>query len=306
MTPDLASLERRFLRLISQPEPLQNVARSLDASDPGIGELSSWLLADGEALASTRLGIYAHMYFARLSGSLREDYPKAAQLLAADFELLAARYLIEYPSDHPSLRYHGRHFPEFLRRCVSGELPMQLALRSDVPDLCALEWARIDVFDAEAQPILRQATLAALPAEAWGASCLRSVSACRLINTHTGVAGVWLTLEQANTPAPDITAADLSALNAGSELCSPRLGQASEWVFVWRRGFRVYHRVVDAREAAALNHLRTPSTLAELCEACEDFASLSCEPLRASTSEWLQGRLAQWLADEVLVDTLTN
>jgi hypothetical protein len=287
-TPELATLERRFLQLISQPEPIAEAARLLEARDLGASTLSSWLSADSEELAAMRLGIYAHMYFARLTESLREDFPKVAQLLGADFEVLAARYLVEHPSDHPSLRYHGRYFPGFLRHCASGEHRTNVVVREELADLSALEWARIDAFDAAEAPILKEATLIATLPEAWGALSLRWVPACQLLSTRSGVAAFWAAL-------------DREEVLIESELFPPRLEATSEWVFIWRRGFRVYHRVLDARESAALCLLSTGLSLAELCEACESAVSPSGEPLPDSTPEWLLGRLAQWLVDEVLL-----
>src|SRR4051794_18576333 len=113
--PHLARLQRRFLTLIAQPDPLPGAARALGVGDPGAAQLSSWLRADSEELAAARLGIYAHMYFSRLHDSLREDFPHCARLLGPEaFQRLAARYLVRHPSDNPSLRYHGRHFPGFV------------------------------------------------------------------------------------------------------------------------------------------------------------------------------------------------
>ena len=87
-----------------------------------------------------RLGIYAHMYFSRLHDSLREDFPQCAQLLGPEaFQRLAARYLVRHPSDNPSLRYHGRHFPGFVREYLREDRE----LRPDLAELCQLEWARI-------------------------------------------------------------------------------------------------------------------------------------------------------------------
>src|SRR3989442_3051793 len=85
-----------------------------------------------------RLDLYAHMYCARLLDALREDFPRVAAILGFErFREIARAYLARNPSAHPSLRYLGRHFPEFLNPAVEvmESLPF-------LPDLARPEWKR--------------------------------------------------------------------------------------------------------------------------------------------------------------------
>jgi len=272
--PHLARLERRFLKLIAQPDPLRQAACALERDDPGAARLSSWLQADAEETAAARLGVYAHMYFSRLHDSLREDFPHCARLLGAEaFQRLAARYLIRHPSDNPSLRYHGRHFPGFVRQCLLEHAEPDL--RADLADLCELEWARIEVFDAADTAVLNTAQLAALRALEFADLRLRSVSATRILELGFTVDGLWSACDGEQPPAP--------------------LNETPQTLLVWRRGFRVYHRAVTGLEAQALQVLRGEGTrFAELCELFAEDGSLGLATERAAS------HLGQWLSDELL------
>jgi len=283
--PRLAPLQRRFLELISQPHPLLEAAR--DRADlAGALPLAAWLQEpDAAALApplpseellASRLGIYAHMYFARLRDSLREDYPRSFELVGRErFDRIAVGYLLRHPSDHPSLRYHGRRFASFLRApSASGDFA---ELRVDLAALAALEWARIEVFDAADRRSLLSAAFARLSSTDLHACPLRSVPSFQLLQTEFAVTGLW------------------QALALGAAPPEPRL--ASEHVLVWRRGFAVYHRAVEAPEASALRQLQCGTTLTELGAAC----AVGDESLD-TTSRRLFGWLRQWMADELIAD----
>jgi hypothetical protein len=191
--PEFARVYRRFLALIAQPEPLGEAAVALCSRDAAAAPLASWIVAGHEEQAEARLGIYAHMYFTRLRDSLREDYESFARLVGDEaFALIAAQYLVQYPSDNPSLRYHGRHFPRFLRE--QRELIERLVgpLRPDLAELCALEWARIEVFDAPPAELLSPASLAPLAEHDWPELELQLIPAQRLLTCDHALEALWL------------------------------------------------------------------------------------------------------------------
>lgn len=271
----LACLQRRFLRLIAQPAPLPEAARALAGEDRAASPLSGWLAAEDEAQATSRLGVYAHMYFARLSGSLREDYPQASALLgAAPFEQLCARYLVRHPSDNPSLRYHGRHFPAFVRALLA-EHPSELqGLRADLADLCELEWARIEVFDAADDPPLQAAELSTLAPEEFSSLALELLPSVRLLELGFPVDELW---RACDTRQP-----------------LPIVRRATQSLLVFRRGFRVYHRPVAGAEAEALRALSRGARFVDLCEVFGGERTLESAADRCARC------LSQWLSDQIL------
>ena len=271
--PQLARLQRRFLTLIAQPDPLQQAASALERDDPGAARLSSWLKADNDETAAARLGIYAHMYFTRLHDSLREDFPLCARLLGPEvFQRLAAHYLVRHPSDHPSLRYHGRHFPGFVRQCLLEN--SEFELRADLADLCDLEWARIEVFDAAEAVVLGTGQLADLRPPQFADFKLRAISAARILELRFTVDSLWSACDGAQPPSPP--------------------NEGPQTLLVWRRGFRVYHRAVTGEETYALKALCEGTRFGDLCEIFAADGSLELAAERAAR------HLGQWLADELL------
>jgi Putative DNA-binding domain len=215
------------------------------------------------------------MYFARLRDSLREDYESFAKLVGDEaFELIVAQYLVQHPSDNPSLRYHGRHFPEFLR--VHHERLERLvgALRPDLADLCALEWARIEVFDAPEVELLRPATLAQLAEQDWPDLKLELIPAQRLLEGDYRLEQLW-------------------AACARDE-AAPASERSPGTLLVWRRGFAAFHRAVPHDEARALRLLRSPLRFADLCQSLAEGRDLE-----RAVERTLQ-LLRQWLVDELL------
>jgi len=273
--PSFAALYRRFLALVAQPRPLAAAAAAREASDAGAFPLGGWI-AGGNDWASERLGIYAHMYFARLRESLREDYSACARICGdATFERIVVRYLVTHPSDNPSLRHHGRHLPEFLRHHGGTFADDCGGLRPDLADLAALEWARIEAFDAPEATPLDTSTLAALEPEAWAELELKLVPAHRVVKSKHAIDELWLAAEHEGAIAPPL----------------PR----EQRLLVWRRGFRVYHRVVLGDEARALSCLAEPVTFGRLCSVFDHGCTTS------ETAGRALGVLQQWLADELLL-----
>jgi hypothetical protein len=265
----LAELQRRFWRLVTAPESVAGALPRLADEDPGLAPLSGWIRAADEATAVQRLDVYANMYFFRLHGILRDDYPKISALVGPDrFHNLATSYLVAHPSRQPSVRHMGRHLAEHL---AGHELT---ATWPALPDLARLEWARGEAFDAADAAPLAESALAAVPPERWPLLRLRLQPALRLLHLDHPAQRLWLALERGEPP--------------------PELAAAPTAVMVWRRGFRVYHRAVTPAEMAALEAAAAGDTFAALCERVAPHAGEADTPVVAVRA------LREWLAEEVL------
>jgi hypothetical protein len=223
---------------------------------------------DGRLGAAPRIQIYRDMYRARLADILREDFPRVAVILGDDeFEALAGRYLARHPSVHPSVRYVGDRFADFVRAERAG--PPWLG------DLARLEWARLDVFDdADAEP-LRMADLQGVAPEDWPALALRAIPACRLVECAWPVHEIWA----ATRDAPDGPAAP-----------EPR----PVTIRVWREGSDVSHAAIGATERRVFPLLELGVPFSVLCAALED----DLEPEGAARE--IGSLLVRWLEDGVL------
>jgi hypothetical protein len=210
-----------------------------------------------------RLAVYADAYLTRLREALAEDFPRVASLLGEpEFDRLVRQYLGAYPSTEPSLRYLGRWMAAFIG--TRKNLPAWLA------DLAALEWARVDAFDAPDDEALTAAQIAALDPAAWPRMRMAPVRSLEVINARWPVHRLWL----------DEDAADLQP-------CATSIR-------VWRRpDFHVAHAPMDRYESAAIARLLENSSFVEICQA---FADLDEE----QAAQQAGALLLRWLEDGIV------
>jgi len=259
---ELAAAQRAFAR----------VAIALEGSDPvDSAALSARLRDDRGIPAHERMQVYAHGYFERIHGVLRDDFPALhAALGDAAFGDLARLYLLAHPPRRFSLRFVGEQLPAFL----AG--PVAEFFRSRWPfaaDLAALEWAIVDLFDAPDSPVLTRESLAGVAPERWGGLRFRLTRAERV-----------LVLDWPVTELREAWAADRAA---------PALERRAMRVLVHRRAEEVRYRSLTALEARAL----------ELVRAGGDFASICgtlAEEIGAGAAAQAVQLLERWLSDHLL------
>jgi hypothetical protein len=230
----LATLQRRFLADLRT----------------GREKTATLVRGDERGSAQRRLGVYVHMYRARLLEVLREVYPSLARVAGDQaFDELCTAYVAKHPSRHPSLRPMGDQLAAWLRR-------RRPAGASWWGDLAALEWARYDVFDeADAVPL-------SLPS----LRPLALMPAVRTVAVDHDVEAVWRGLQD----------------DRGWERPSRRPGL----LLVWRQGRAVYHRRLTALETAAWPSLAAGTTVAELCERLAASCQVSAEAVVSALSRW--------------------
>lgn len=230
-----------------------SVVDGQDSADP-----NSLFLGKGELSAGERLAIYAGMFHARCVECLREDFPKLAALIAHDdFCELTMAYVKRHPSRDASLSSLGRDLAGFLARGP--------AARPDLSDLAALEWARAEVFEEADAPLLRALSDLTGP--------MRLIPALRRLQLQWDVCGLW------------------SALEAGEPSPEPRPGPVD--VIVWRKEHTVFHVLVAADEARALERAAAGEPLAEICAAFEGTSNALERAARALGSWFAEG----WVCD---------
>lgn len=247
--PALPELQRLFFQRIAGAPSAPALLAAVEPSPA--------LTPDG------RLEVYAAAYFWRLHGVLRDDFPKVTAILGDDaLETVARDYLVAHPSEHPSARYFGRHFADFLARRT--EVPPFLA------DLARLEWARVDAFDAPDAHVLTTADLRTVPPEGWAGLRFLPTPSLIVVRSAWPIHTVWSTPEGGPfVPAPTAV----------------RIWRTAEW--------RVLHGAMDAAEEAALARLVAGESFAVLCET---FATLPAEAAARATA----ALLARWVEDGLL------
>lgn len=280
MRPDetaLERLQRRFFALVVAPEGVAKALPILAAEDPEAVPLDRWIApppgrgpdAVPEAVIA-RLDVYANMYFYRLLAVLREDYPKVLAVAGdAPFHNFATDYLLAHPPTDPSVRHVGRHLADFLRgHALAAAHPI-------LPDLAALEWARLAVFDAANAELLTDDELRRLAPEHWGDLPIRLGPAVRLLALGHNAHDVWLALERGEPPP-------------ANTVQGPRL-------VVWRSDFQARHREVNADEWQDLSLAREGIGFGALCE------RLAARVGDAAAAPLALERLTAWVGQRLLV-----
>jgi hypothetical protein len=258
----LHDVQARFLRsLAAAPGPLAS-----HGFDPALLALVEGCGALGSA---DRLDVYAQMYWARLVDVLRDDFPRVAVILGAErFAALACAYLTRHPSTHPSVRWLGSEFADFL----AGHGPVEGL--PFLADLARLEWARLAVFDAADAVPLRVDELRAIPPSAWPSLTFHLVPAMRVLRLAWPVHELWA--------ASDPTAA------------ATEMRPTEAVLRVWRDGFAAYQARVDTVERIALEQLLAGAPFAALCGRLEVILSPS-EAAREAA-----GLILRWVEDGLL------
>ncbi|HWY24313.1 MAG TPA: DNA-binding domain-containing protein [Nevskia sp.] len=276
----------------------------------GASSADELVAADAKADATTRLGVYADAYRLRLLEVLGNDYPALRAFAGAEsFERIGRAYIETHPSDTPSVRWFGRHLPEFLR---ATEVPAALP-PTDVPlphrgrgegqarsawrgegarraaqgwdryellaELAAFEWSKSEVFDAPEAQTLEIAAVAAVPPESWPEMRLLTQPALRRLDLRWNVT-VLCQAQEAQQELPQAEAA----------------GEMVHWL-LWRDAeLDIRWRSLGEDEAAALDAALGGASFGAICE-------LLCQWVEAGDAAMhAAGLLKRWIFDGLVTE----
>lgn len=228
------------------------------------------------ASADARLRVYVDAYRQRLLEAVGVDYPGVAALMSPEaFRALGLRYIERYPSQHPSVRWFGRHLAE----CLATD--PEYADRPYLAELAGFEWARGLAFDAADAPTVSLDELGAVPADDWPGLRLSLTPALQRGHCNWNIGPIWRAVDAGEPPPPP-----------------EQLAGATQWA-IWRRDLTIYWRILDDAEAGAIDAFGNGATFAEVCVVLCDWLPDSGVPGRAA------GMLRQWLT-EGLIDAMTT
>jgi hypothetical protein len=262
--PGLDTLERWMQAVVMHPSGaeagvLAPPARRLVAAaarDP-----SAVVLPSKQLSAIERLGIYAHMYYARLVEVMEAEYPTVRQLLGPTaFASACRQYVAKHPSRSRLLNGMSTGFPDFLAKSLPRSHRHGLAV-----DIARIERAMEDVFDAPAAEPMTEGEFAAVGER----TKLRVTPALALLELRY--------------PAN----AYMNALRRGEQPRIPR--PRATQVIVFRRGFQVLRREQEPEQFRLLKALVAGKPLAAAVR-----ASIS---RRAGSAERVAKRLGGWFAE---------
>jgi hypothetical protein len=236
--------------------------------------IAATVIGDARGDAKTRLDIYADAYRLRLLEALGNDYESLRAHLGADaFERLGRAYIEAHPSDTASVRWFGRHLPDFLRGTHGYAHQPALA------ELAAFEWKKGEVFDAPDAEAVALETIAAVPPEAWPGMRLLPHPSLRRLDLR------W------NAPAI------CQAHEGGKKLPRPRAkSQVQAWL-LWRdEALDIRWRPLAEDEAAAIDAVAEGQSFGQVCERLCQWI----EPEQASMHA--AGLLKRWIVDRLVAD----
>jgi len=234
---------------------------------------------DGSPQASTamRLSIYARAYRLRLQDALAGDFAKLAILLGDEqFEALCRDYIDRHPSQHPSLRWLGRHMAEFLA------VTPPWSARPLLAEMAAFEWAQGEVFDAADAATVTSAELATLPAKAWAGLRLQAHPSLRRLALHWNAPAIWRALDDGNEP-PTAQRGDVPL----------------SWL-LWRQDLRIHWRSLGSDENRAIDAWCNGARFADICAGLCDWMDPGVVAAYAATL--LKGWLAAGLVSALHSD----
>jgi hypothetical protein len=269
--PRLETLERWMQTVVMHPEGAAAGVRSRPARrllPEAAAALENVVLPSKSLSSVERLGIYAHMYYARLMEILVDEYPTTRQILGPrEFSRACRRFLARNPSKHRTLNLLSERFPEFLRRDLPRGHRHGLAA-----DVARIERAMEDVFDAGRPEPLTAAEFAAIGAADWQRVRLTLVPALRFLELRY--------------PANDY-------MNAVREGRKPRIPRPRrDFAIVYRRGFRVFRRDQEAAQFRLLEALASGRTLAQAVRASMRGNRVGADRIAATLGAWFR----EWAA----------
>lgn len=254
--------------LLHAQQRLQSYLLRLDS------DAADLVLADSKADAATRLGVYADAYRLRLLEALGNDYPALRTLAGAElFERIGRAYIEAHPSDTPSVRWFGRHLPEFLGESTGWQQHQLLA------ELAAFEWNKGAVFDAPDAEALEIAAVAAVPPESWPEMRLLLQPSLRRLDLRWNVPELFLAHE-AQQPLPEAEPAE----------------EPVHWL-LWRDAdLDICWRSLGEDEAAALAAVQDGASFGQICE-------LLCQWVEAEDAAMhAAGLLKRWIFDGLVTE----
>jgi putative DNA-binding protein len=140
-------------------------------------------------------GVYRHAYGSRLVESMRNDHDLLHSYLGDEmFDAMARDYISANPSRHPNIRWFSHALPQFLKSTDPyANYPV-------LSDLCALEKAINDAFDAEDAPVTSIADMAGFAPETWADLKFEPHPSARRLDVATNASSIWLALKNDEPP----------------------------------------------------------------------------------------------------------
>ncbi|WP_454886217.1 HvfC/BufC family peptide modification chaperone [Sphingomonas oryzagri] len=234
-----------------------------------------WLTTESDAVAArcagpagAGLSIYLNNYRGQLMACLRESYGTLhAWLGDGPFEAAAATHIDRVPPSSWTLDDYALDFPDTLIALYPGD--------PEVGELARLERALTAAFISSDRRPIDPAALADID---WDETAFRFTPSLALLLARTNAAAIWSAIARGATPPP------------------AQMLQETAVTMVWRSGLTPVFRTVDTIDAEALAIVLKGEGFSTLCALLIEQLGETDGLAKAGTC------LAQWIADEIIVD----
>ncbi len=274
-------------------------------ADAGLTELQEWLaraLRNGRALASDpraaagaamhiggndhyspveQLDIYREQFWLRHTSSLVEDFPGLGGILGQeDWEKLIEGYLAAIAPTGWTLAELGRRLPKYVEAEGNWLEHQRLCV-----DMAQVEWAYCELFDAEDQPNLDAAKVAAVPEDAWEHVTLTLSDTLRLVAVEFPVAALRY---------------EIKSRGDDEHVALPK--QSSECLALYRKDHGLFYASVDPAAFHLLERLGAKVPLGRACaETAQEHPHANVD---GKIGAWFQDWAARgWIVDVQLASS---
>ena len=220
----------------------------------------------GNTEVDVRLNVYHNAYVVRLIEMLERDFPVIQLLLGNElFNKICHQYLRKYPSKHFSIRYFGKHFPEFIAHTFMDN--------PEYAEMAHFEWALQDVLDNADGPVLTSEELQAVPPEKWMTLHFSLHPSLQVQFFHFNIPSTWQSLIQKNE--------------------KPILQYSEEKmpVMIWRHKLAAHFTTLNREEHWIISAIHNGKRFDEIC------AYLSQHVSQEEIGQLLGDKLHHWIAD---------
>ena len=217
-----------------------------------------------------RLDIYHEAYRLRLLDALKNDYPAVELLLGEDeFAKAMTGYIKQYPSQHPSLRWMGKHVAQFLQAHFDWQKYVYVA------ELADFEWAQIMAFDAEDSAIETLDDVRKLDGSQWLELRLNFQPSVKMLSYYSNAPQLWDSL--INTQAAPETQTNK---------------ETQDWL-IWRNDLQIMYRPIDSTEKWCVESFAQDKNFSEVCAGLCEWFPEDQVPLKAAQylQLWIQNGL---------------
>ena len=226
-----------------------------------------------QASAAERFKVYTDAYRLRLIEALGADFPVLKSCLGNDgFDALGRAYIDTSPSDQFSVRWFGRHLPQFLAET------MPYIKQPGLKDLATFEWTLSEAFDAAESNLVDYSQLAEIDPRYWSSLKLHFHPSLRRISLNGNAPQVWLASNK-NQLLPQF-------------ILYP---EPKVWI-IWRQELKLLFRSLSMPEAFFLDAFMQGQPLAEICNGLKESLDEKQVVMQAAAclQTWLRDG---WIAD---------